>query len=82
MPSEHFKNVCVAGVVSSLSYRFVGETQKMIDFCSLADLQNRESCFKQIGSGVLDWNTDRDVAKKECQKISDPAGLSWCMSVI
>lgn len=82
MPSEHFKNICVAGVVSSLSYRFVGEPQKMIDFCFLADRQNRESCFKQIGSGVLDWNKDKDVAKKECQKIPDPQGSSWCMSVI
>ncbi len=82
MPSAHFKNVCVAGVVSSLSYRFVGDMQKMIDFCGLTDLQNRESCFKQIGNGVLDWDRNKDVAKKECQKIPDPEGQSWCMSVI
>lgn len=82
MPSENFKNICVAGVVSSLSYRFVGDMQKMIDFCTLTDSQNKESCFKQIGNGILDWNSNKDVAKKECQKIPNPAGLSWCMSVI
>ena len=82
MPSAHFKNVCVAGVVSSLSYRFVGDMQKMIDFCLLSDPQNRESCFKQIGYGILDWDKNKDVAKKECQKIPDTQGLSWCMSAI
>ncbi len=82
MPSENFKNICVAGVVSSLSYRFVGNMQKMIDFCSLADSQNKESCFKQVGNGVLDWDNNKDVAKRECQKIPDFQGQSWCISVI
>jgi len=82
MPSENFKNICVAGVVSSLSYRFVGDMQKMIDFCELSDSQNKESCFKQIGNGVLDWDKNKDVARKECQKIPDPQGQSWCLSVI
>ncbi|MBI4080366.1 MAG: hypothetical protein HY430_01195, partial [Candidatus Levybacteria bacterium] len=82
MPSEHFKNICVGGVVSSLSYRFVGDMQKMIDFCSLTDSQNRESCFKQIGNGILDWDKNKNVAKSQCQKIPDPQGKSWCLSVI
>ena len=82
MPTAQFKNICVAGVVSSLSYRFVGDTQKMIDFCGLTDLENRESCFKQIGSGVLDWDRNTDVVRKKCQKISDPQAAFWCMSVI
>jgi len=81
VPSQ-FKDVCVIGVVSSLSYRFVGDTQKMIDFCSLVNQENRESCFKQIAFGILDWDKNRDVAKRECQKISDPREKSWCMSVI
>jgi len=82
MPSENFKDICVTGVVSSLSYRFVGNMQKMIDFCGITDPQNRESCFKQVGNGILDWDKSKDVAKKECQKIPDPQGVSWCMSVI
>ena len=82
MPSENFKNICVTGVVSSLAYRFVGDMQKMINFCSLADPQNKESCFKQIGSGILDWDNDKNVAKNQCQKISDHQGKFWCLSVI
>ena len=82
MPSENFKDICVAGVVSSLSYRFVGDMQKMIGFCELTDSQNKESCFKQIGNGVLDWDNNKDVAKRQCQKIPDSQGQSWCLSVI
>ena len=82
MPSESFKDICVGGVVSSLSYRFVGDMQKMIDFCFLVDSQNKESCFKQIGNGVADWNKDKNITKKECQKIPDLQGSSWCLGVI
>lgn len=82
MPTDNFKNICVGGVVSSLSYRFVGEMQKMIDFCLLVDPQNRETCFKQVGNGILDWDKNKDVAQRECRKIPDPQGVFWCMSVI
>lgn len=82
MPTEHFKDICVTGVVSSLSYRFVGDVQRMVDFCALVDLQNKESCFKQMGTGLLDWDKNTDMAKKECGKIPDPKGSVWCMSVI
>ena len=82
MPSENFKDICIAGVVSSLSYRFVEDTQKMIDFCALVDYQNKKSCFRQMGSGILDWNKNKDMAKKECQKIPDAEDRKWCESVI
>ncbi len=82
MPSPRFKDNCITGVVSSLAYRFVGDTQKMIDFCLMADPSNRESCFKQIGYGILDWDKDKEIVRNNCQKIPDPQGLSWCMSVL
>ena len=82
MPNPNFQNICVAGVISSLSYRFVGDMKKMIDFCSLVDSQNKESCFKQMGTSLLDWSTDKNLAKRNCEKIPDPLGVSWCMSVI
>lgn len=80
MPSPHFQNVCVAGVISSLSYRFVGDTQKMINFCSIVNADSKETCYKQIGESILDWNKDLKVAKGECAKIPDPQGSSWCAS--
>ncbi len=81
VPSQ-FRDICVIGVVSSLSYRFVGDTQKMIDFCKITNQENRESCFKQMGFGFLDWDRNQEVAKRECQKIPDSKGQLWCMSVI
>lgn len=82
MPSEHFKDICVGGVVSSLSYRFVGESQKMIDFCAIVEPENSKSCFRQVGMGILDWDKNKDLARKNCSKIPDPEGKNWCMSVM
>lgn len=82
MPSEHFKDICVGGVVSSLSYRFVGDAEKIIEFCSLVNPDNKETCFKQMGNGILDWNTDKEFAKNECRQVSDPKGIDWCLSAI
>jgi len=79
---EEFQNVCISGVVSSFSYRFVGDSSKMINFCSIVDSSEKEACFKQIGLGVLDWSGNIELAKKECTKIPDPKGASLCMSVI
>jgi len=80
MPTTHFQSICVSGVVSSLSYRFVGDTQKMIDFCSMVESASKEDCFKQIGASVLDWNKDPKLAIKECNKIPNQQGASWCTS--
>lgn len=78
MPNSHFKNVCVEGVVSSFAYRFVGDSQKMVDFCNLVDTENKESCFKQMGTGVLDWNSNKNLARKECDKIVDFQNRQYC----
>lgn len=82
MPNAHFQSVCVEGVISSFAYRFVGDTDKMIEFCSIVDSQNKESCFKQMGTAFLDWTTDKSLAKSNCSKIPDPRGAAWCMEVI
>ena len=82
MPTEEFQDICVLGVVSSLAYRFVGDMDKMIQFCKLVDDNHKETCFRQIGAGLLDWSADKNLAIENCQKIKDPQGESWCMSVI
>ena len=82
MMPEKFQDICIAGVVSSLSYRFVGDSQRMIDFCSLVEEINKQSCFKQMGTGLLDWNKDKNLAKSECNKINDPRDKNWCLEVI
>ncbi|TSC66130.1 MAG: Uncharacterized protein CEO21_254 [Microgenomates group bacterium Gr01-1014_80] len=82
MPSEHFQNICVQGVISSFSYRFVGDAGRMIEFCQMVDEKNKEACFKQMGTSLMDWTTDRQVGLQNCSKIPNPKGASWCMSVI
>lgn len=82
MPDAHFQSVCVEGVISSFAYRFVGDIDKMNEFCSLVEPQNKEACFKQMGTAFLDWTTDKKVASNNCSKIPDPQGVSWCKSVI
>ena len=82
MPTSHFQSICVAGVISSLSYRFVGDAKKMIDFCSIVDNQHKEACFKQMGTALLDWDTNKNLAKGECEKIPDAQSASWCMSAV
>lgn len=82
MPSVRFQNICVGGVISSFAYRFVGESQKMIDFCSIVNPENQETCFKQLGTSLLDWGNDKTLAQKECQKITNEAGMAWCMDAV
>lgn len=82
MPSTHFQNVCVEGVISSMSYRFVGDYKRMIEFCSLVKSQNKESCFKQMGISFKDWTTDKNSAKSNCGKIADAQGRSWCLEAV
>lgn len=82
MPTTHLKDVCVAGVVSSLAYRFVGEMGKMIDFCSIVNPDFQESCFKQIGAGIHDWDSDKAKVAQYCAQIPYQQGYSWCMSTI
>lgn len=78
----HFKNICIAGVISSLSYRFVDNIQKMSDFCALVDVENKESCYKQMGSSILEWDNDKNLARKNCSLIFNDQGSTWCQSVI
>lgn len=82
MPNVHFQSVCVEGVISSFAYRFVGDFDRMIEFCSIANPENKEACFKQMGTAFMDWTTDKGLAKSNCSKIPDPQGVSWCTEAI
>lgn len=82
MPNVHFQSVCVEGVISSFAYRFVGDLNKMVEFCSIVDSQNKEACFKQMGVAFMDWTTDKKVAGSNCSKIPDPQGIDWCLRAV
>lgn len=82
MPSFEYRNVCVVGVISSMAYRFVGNSEKMVNFCKTVDEGYRQDCFRQIGASFLDWSSDKSFAKNECGKIPDLKGADWCLNVI
>lgn len=80
MPTDDFRNTCITGVISSFAYRFVGDGDKMINFCSSVEDNYKESCYKQIGAAFSDWSADKDLARSGCEKIADPKAKEWCRS--
>lgn len=48
----------------------------------ISSLSFKESCFRQVGMGILDWDKNNDLARRNCSKIPDPEGKNWCMSVM
>ena len=77
MPPE-FQETCVAGVIGSLAYRFVGDISKMTAFCQLVNPGHYKGCYFQIGSAVVDWSSDTQTQKRYCEAISAPQYVDWC----
>lgn len=82
MPTPHFQEICLQGIISSFAYRFVGDGEKMEDFCSSVGHQFQEACFRQIGTSVVDWSKDKTEALAWCDKISASKPSSWCKSAV
>ena len=78
MPDDHFQNVCIQGIVSSFAYRFVGDYERIVRFCSSAEKTNQEACFKQMGTAIIDWSKDAKSAEDQCAKIENSQFTSWC----
>lgn len=57
---------CVAGVISSFAYRFVGDAAKMASFCGMVDPDMQTNCFKQMGASFRDWTGDLSQAQTYC----------------
>lgn len=70
--------VCVSGVISSLSYRFVNDPSRMIAFCQLVSVPHQQSCFTQIGLSVVEWFAQKEEASGVCQKIGQDRFRQFC----
>lgn len=81
MPTEEFKNTCVAGIISSFAYRFVGDNKRMKDFCESVSDARQEACFRQMGTSFADWAGDAEASKNLCDLVKDPTHNSWCKGV-
>lgn len=82
MPTSHFQETCLQGIVSSFSYRFVGDGRRMENFCAGVGKEFQQACFKQIGVSVVDWAKDTKEAIAWCDKINNSQFSSWCKSSI
>ncbi|MBI4022475.1 MAG: hypothetical protein HY372_03885 [Candidatus Andersenbacteria bacterium] len=77
MPPDQ-QAICTKGVITSLAYRFVGETQTAEDFCHLAKPEHQQSCLIQLGVTIRDWSTDRGAQQAWCNQLTSPTFQHWC----
>lgn len=82
MPNAEFQSTCISGVIASFAYRFVGDLDKMVDFCSLVSADHQPTCFHQIGTSVKDWATTPSQAQTFCRHIHDSQFSAWCQGII
>ena len=80
MPTKAFKATCLQGIVISLVYRFVGDSNRIVSFCSsISDGEDRNACFTQMGFSLRDWSTSQKDIEKWCQNIKDTNDRNSCL---
>lgn len=82
MPNSHFQEICFMGVISSFAYRFVGDNERMSNFCSSVPTSFQEGCFRQMGTSVSEWHLNKNQAVVLCDQIGDSKFSSWCKNGI
>lgn len=73
-----YQATCVAGVVSSLTYRFVGDVRRVETFCQLTRPEHQHSCIAQLGTALHDWDSSPTTHQTWCDELSSPTFRRWC----
>lgn len=81
MPSDEYQTICLQGVVISLGGRFRGDSQKIIDFCTLVEDKFKPACFKQMGTSVNSWSVNPIEVKMHCSKVAEQKYRKWCEQI-
>ena len=76
-PSQ-YKNICMMGIVSTLSTRYSGDSSRMITFCQIVNEDNKKNCYSQMGASLRGWNVDQNKLKTQCSKISESSYRRLC----
>jgi len=76
-----FKDVCIRGVVGSLNGRYNGDESKIIAFCSIADEENKRSCYTEMGHTIRVWMRDEKELRNKCLKIPEEKYRILCLSI-
>ncbi|MDP3685520.1 MAG: hypothetical protein Q8R32_01680 [bacterium] len=73
-----YQATCVEGVVSSLTYRFVGDVRRVESFCQLTKPEHQHPCIAQLGTALHDWNPSPAAHQTWCAELSSPIFRHWC----
>jgi hypothetical protein len=73
-----YQAICVEGVVSSLTYRFVGDVQRVEAFCTLVRSDLQRPCIAQLGTALHDWDPSPAAHRRWCAEFSSPIFRQWC----
>lgn len=73
-----YQATCVAGVVSSLTYRFVGDVRRVEAFCQLTKPEHQHSCIAQLGTALHEWDPSPSTRQTWCDELSSPTFRRWC----
>lgn len=72
------KDRCVDEVVSTFGGRYIDEPAFMLSFCDAVDEENKETCYKQLGSTLSYWGKTQTEREKFCKGLANPKYTSWC----
>lgn len=77
-PGADFQDACIAGVVVSLTGRYVGRPERVLEFCSTMSLEHQHACYTQMGRSIADWSVNTAEQFRVCSLVSDPIGTTLC----
>ncbi len=68
--SEHeFRNECYIGVVGSIVVRYGIDSQSPFRYCSILDIQFKDSCYREIALRLKNWTQDENKLLNICSKL-------------
>lgn len=80
MPTSNAVKICISGVVNGLSGRYVGQVNKISDFCGQLVPENKKNCYQELGSNISGWTSDPDKIKGFCAQLKNNEYIGWCLS--
>lgn len=77
MPAA-FRDNCIAGVVISLTGRYVGDAEKVVAFCESVWSDGQGICYSQFGRSIRDWAVSEDQRIQLCDHSASSDGKKRC----
>ncbi len=78
--SEEHQNQCINGVVNALGARYVGDANRMLEFCNIVPKNFKDFCFTGMGTASGGWSKDAHTQTEACAIINDKQYADACRS--